>query len=106
MTQLEQTLLNIIGKYPTYMRPPYFGTNSLVLSTLGGLGYKVIQSNIDTKDYENQSPTAIRTSINTVNSGLASGGNLLLMHDPLVYTVQNLLPAVISALQSRGLRGK
>lgn len=43
MTQLENALATIINKIPTYMRPPYFSTNGLVLSTLGSLGYHVIK---------------------------------------------------------------
>lgn len=43
MTQLETALNSIIGKTPTYMRPPYFSTNALALQTLGGLGYHVIK---------------------------------------------------------------
>lgn len=43
MTQLEDALSSIIGKIPTYMRPPYFSTNALVLQTVGNLGYHVIK---------------------------------------------------------------
>lgn len=43
MTELETILLSMIGKVPTYMRPPYFSTNALALQTLGSLGYHVIK---------------------------------------------------------------
>jgi peptidoglycan/xylan/chitin deacetylase (PgdA/CDA1 family) len=106
MTQVETALLSIIGKYPTYMRPPYFATNDFVLSTLGGLGYKVIQADIDTKDYLYPSPDTIGTAIGNLQAGLNAGGTITLMHDPLINTVQSLLPAAIQEIQSRGLRGK
>lgn len=105
MTQLEAALLDIIGKFPTYMRPPYFSYNTQTLQTLGGLGYKVIHADIDTLDWANNSPGAIGNSIANFENGLDAGGSITLAHDVHQVTVQYLVPAMISAVQARGLNG-
>ncbi|SPO07576.1 related to deacetylase [Cephalotrichum gorgonifer] len=104
MTQLESTLLNIIGKFPTYMRPPYFSYSQATLNTLGGLGYKVVNADIDTKDYENNTPGTIGVAIANFENGLNAGGSISLAHDVHQTTATHLVPAIVSAIQSRGLR--
>jgi peptidoglycan/xylan/chitin deacetylase (PgdA/CDA1 family) len=98
MTQLEAAFLTIIGKYPTYMRPPYFAYNSEVLSIVGGLGYKVITCDIDTLDWQDES-----TAESTFQNGLDNGATITLAHDPLQLTVQNLVPYMINAIKAKGL---
>ena len=102
MQQLENALQTIIGKKPRYMRPPYLATGGNVLPTLGNLGYKVITNDVDSQDWQYAPDQAIAT----VNTLLDQGGRLTLLHDPLQPTVQQILPGVIQAVQSRGLRGK
>ncbi|KAH8666448.1 hypothetical protein BX600DRAFT_461797 [Xylariales sp. PMI_506] len=101
MQQLETALQSIIGRVPTYMRPPYFSTNGAVLSTLGGLGYHVIQAGIDTLDYENQGN--IQVAINNFASGLGAGGTISLEHDVYQFTVEDLVPAAIADVKAKGL---
>ncbi|KAF2671330.1 glycoside hydrolase/deacetylase [Microthyrium microscopicum] len=105
MTQLEAAFTSIIGKIPTYMRPPYFSTNALVLSTLGGLGYKVIQADVDTLDWEYGPEGQIATSEQIFQSGLDSGATINLSHDPLPNTISDLVPYMINAIKAKGLRG-
>ena len=38
MAQLEQAMVNIFGKKPAYMRPPFLGTGPGMLQTLAGMG--------------------------------------------------------------------
>jgi|SRR5579871_6667467 len=106
MTQLEDALTSIVGFFPQYMRPPYYAYNSQVLQTLGSLGYHVILSDIDTLDWENNSPSAIGQSVSIFQNGLNSGGTLSLEHDTLQNTVETLAPAMINAIKAKGLRGK
>lgn len=106
MTQLESALISIVGFFPQYMRPPYYAYNSQVLQTLGSLGYHVMLSDIDTLDWENNSPSAIGQSVNIFQNGLNSGGTLSLSHDTLQNTVNTLAPAMINAIKAKGLRGK
>jgi peptidoglycan/xylan/chitin deacetylase (PgdA/CDA1 family) len=106
MTELESALVDIIGKFPTYMRPPYFSTNDAVLQTLGDLGYHVIQADIDTQDWANDSPDAIQTSVELFNQGLDAGGSIVLAHDVHENTANTLVPAMIAAIQDQGLQGE
>lgn len=105
MTQLETALLSIIGKFPTYMRPPYFSYNSATLSTLSGLGYRVIQANIDTLDWQYNTAATTGQSATIFRNGVNGGGTISLAHDVHQTTANNLVPAMISHIQSRGLRG-
>jgi peptidoglycan/xylan/chitin deacetylase (PgdA/CDA1 family) len=103
MTQLEDALVSIIGVYGTYLRAPYLSTSGVALSTVGSRGYHVIDISIDTKDYELQSN--IPQALANFQAGLNAGGTISLEHDVHQFTVQSLLPLLISELQSRGLRG-
>jgi peptidoglycan/xylan/chitin deacetylase (PgdA/CDA1 family) len=101
MTQLETAMLSIIGVFPTYMRIPYFSYNDAVLSTLGGLGYHIIQCDIDTLDWSSEA-----NAPSTFQAGLDAGGTITLAHDPLEQTVDNLVPYMINAIKAKGLTCK
>jgi hypothetical protein len=101
MTDLEAALLSIIGVFPSYMRIPYFAYNDAVLSTLGGLGYHIIQCDIDTLDWQDES-----TAPQTFQAGLDAGATITLAHDPLEQTVDNLVPYMINAIKAKGLQCK
>jgi peptidoglycan/xylan/chitin deacetylase (PgdA/CDA1 family) len=52
MVKNEMAIRNIIGKYPTYMRPPYSGCASAVCQAdMASLGYVVTSFDLDTDDY-------------------------------------------------------
>ncbi|KAF7548498.1 hypothetical protein G7Z17_g7003 [Cylindrodendrum hubeiense] len=104
MTQLESAFLDILGYFPTYMRPPFFSYNDQVLQTVGSLGYHVIIADIDTLDWENDSPEAIGESIRLFTEDLDAGGSIALAHDVHEQTVLTLAPAMIAAIQERGLQ--
>ena len=102
MTQLEVALVDIIGKYPTYMRPPYFEWDDENLDTLGDLGYKVIHADLDTLDWEGNMPNSITNFV----EGIEGSGSIVLAHEVHAATVKTLVPAMISALRFRGMRCK
>ena len=104
MTRLEDTLFSMVGKVPTYMRPPYFDTNQQVLNTLGGLGYKVVHASIDTLDWQYNEQGNYKTAVENFRSQLNAGGNLALMHDIHWGTNNLILPEVIQIVKNRGLR--
>ncbi|KAH8675050.1 polysaccharide deacetylase family protein [Ilyonectria robusta] len=104
MTRLESALLDILGYFPTYMRPPFFSYNDQVVQTVGSLGYHVIIADIDTLDWENDSPDAISESIRLFNADLDAGGSIALAHDVHEQTVVSLAPAMIASVRERGLR--
>ncbi|KAL9124288.1 MAG: hypothetical protein Q9217_006367 [Psora testacea] len=104
MTLLEDALIQIIGRYPSYMRPPYFATNDLVLRTMGELGYHVVNADIDTLDWANNSPDLIQTSVQRFRDGLNAGGSIALSHDVHQWTANTLVQAMIDEVRNRGLR--
>ena len=105
MNLLESALLQILGYYPTYMRPPYFSTNDLVLQTMGELGYHVVNAGIDTLDWANDSEGAIQTSVQRFIDGLNAGGSIELSHDVHQWTANVLVQAMIDEIKNRGLKG-
>ncbi|KAI9791858.1 MAG: hypothetical protein M1816_003403 [Peltula sp. TS41687] len=104
MNLLESALQQIIGYFPTYMRPPYFSTNDLVLETMAELDYHVINADIDTLDWANDSEGAIQTSVQRFKDGLNAGGSISLEHDVHQWTAQVLVQAEIDEIKRRGLR--
>lgn len=105
MNRLDDVLLQSIGERPTYMRPPYFDVDAHVLRVLGNLGYKVITSSIDTKDYEHNGEWDIDVSYNKFVTELDAGGSIVLSHDIHYWTVYKLVEEMLQEVQSRGLRG-
>jgi len=103
MTELDTAFMAIIGKSPTYMRPPYFSTNPTVLNTLSTLGYHVIQADVDTLDWENNTPDTIGQSVTIFENGINSGASLYLLHDSQETTADTLVPAIIEFLKTKGL---
>lgn len=102
LNQLKDTLIQLIGKYPTYFRAPYFATNSLVLETAGALGYHVINADIDTLDWRYKDN--IQTSVQLFKDGLNAGGSIALAHDVHQPTADTLAAAMVSEVKRRGLR--
>lgn len=105
MDQLSTALRNIIGKVPRYMRPPYFATDDSVLQTMGELNFHVIQASIDTLDWQNDSESAIGTSVQIFKDGLAQGGTIELSHDVHQWTANTLVQVMINEVKAKGLRG-
>jgi hypothetical protein len=105
MNRLESALRTILGYWPTYMRPPFFATNDLVLNTMRELGYHVIHADIDTLDWANQSEGGIEESVRRFRDGLNAGGSIALAHDVHFWTARRLTPAMIDEVRRRGLRG-
>lgn len=49
---MDNALKGIIGKRPVYMRPPYGNTSPAALEYLGEHGYRVVNWNVDTNDWQ------------------------------------------------------
>ncbi|EFQ32771.1 polysaccharide deacetylase [Colletotrichum graminicola] len=104
MTSLEDTLINIVGKYPTYMRPPYFSWNDNTLSILKALEYHVIHADIDSLDYANNSPLGNLTSVGIFEKGVDAGGSIALAHDVHQNTAEYLVPEFLRIIKEKNLR--
>ncbi|KAF5975710.1 polysaccharide deacetylase family [Fusarium coicis] len=99
MTRLEAEFLKIVGKWPTYMRPPYFSYNANTLSVMKTLGYHVINADVDSLDWEYNTPAETNTALNLFKKGITNGGSIALFHDVHENTVRNLIPKVLDAVQ-------
>lgn len=104
----EMAFRNLFGWIPTYMRPPYLecSSSSGCLSLLNTLGYHVISTDLDTKDWENDSPELIQISKDKYSSGVSdtptANKYLVLAHDVHEQTVRNLTAYMITTAQDRG----
>ncbi|RHZ54881.1 chitin deacetylase [Aspergillus thermomutatus] len=99
----EIAISDILGFFPTYLRPPYMSCNTDCLADLRDLGYHVVNYNIDTLDWqENYS-----NSQNIFKSALQSGNPktnsfISIAHDIHNHTVHDFVPLMIDYLQAQG----
>jgi peptidoglycan/xylan/chitin deacetylase (PgdA/CDA1 family) len=100
--RFEQATVNLLGVKPAYVRPPYLATGGNVLPTLRSLNYKVITNDIDTGDWNNQSPSQSQQKFQQAGAG--GNGHIPLMHETYATTVQQLTPWLISWAKSNNLR--
>ncbi|KAL4800698.1 glycoside hydrolase/deacetylase [Aspergillus venezuelensis] len=107
----EVALRNILGYFPTYMRPPYSSctTDTGCLHDMGDLGYHVILYDIDTEDYSHDSPDTISRSKEIFDENLARGKSsskswLVIAHDVHEQTVHNLTEHMLQKLTADGYR--
>ncbi|KAJ4316401.1 hypothetical protein N0V94_005473 [Neodidymelliopsis sp. IMI 364377] len=110
MVKNEMAIRNIIGKYPTYMRPPYSSCNGVCQNVLQKLGYVVSYFDLDTDDYNQLTREKIevaknnfRNAVNAANP--ATGSKLAIGHDIHELTALNLTVTMIETLQARGFKG-
>ncbi|EAT77992.2 hypothetical protein SNOG_14800 [Parastagonospora nodorum SN15] len=102
MTRLEQALVNIIGVKPTYMRPPYLATGGNVLPTMKNLGYRVITNDVDSGDWNNQTPQQSQQKFQ--QAGTSGNGHISLMHETYAGTVNTLTPWLITWAKNNNLK--
>lgn len=109
MARLESALLTTIGKFPTYMRPPFFSCDAQCLQTMDNLGYHVIHSNLDTEDWRNASPELISNSKGIFRAAIdasdpATDSFIPLAHDVHETTVTELVQDMINAFKAKGFK--
>ncbi|KAF4466767.1 chitin binding [Fusarium albosuccineum] len=106
----EMAFRNLFGWIPTYMRPPYLECNagSGCLDLMEELGYHVITSNIDTKDYQYDNPELIQIAKDRYCDGVSADPEnneyIVLAHDVHEQTVAELAAYMIDTARERGYR--
>lgn len=93
MIKPEMALRNIMGKFPTYMRPPYIECNAACLALMDKLGYHVIYFDLNTRDYLYITPDTNQVAKDIVHDYLIQQGvqeYLSILHDVHWQTVHNL----------------
>ncbi|KAI1915177.1 hypothetical protein LOZ61_001853 [Ophidiomyces ophidiicola] len=111
MIKTEMVLRNILGGFPTYMRPPYSACSvqSGCLGDMDDLGYHVAYFNVDTDDYNNASPHQIQRSKDLFDHSMAmhevTGRPMLVIaHDVHEQTVYNLTIHMLHRLYESNYR--
>jgi peptidoglycan/xylan/chitin deacetylase (PgdA/CDA1 family) len=108
MTRLEKALVSILGFYPSYLRPPFASCDWSCQADMAELGYHVLNFDVDTKDYENNSPTAIRTSMDKFALAISGDPNsssyIVLSHDVYAQTTDTLLVFMLEMIEKEGFQ--
>ncbi|KAG0636958.1 hypothetical protein HOY80DRAFT_1010988 [Tuber brumale] len=111
MLNNEAAIRSVIGKYPTYMRPPYSSCTvaSGCVNTMNDLGYHIIYFDVDTDDYNNDTPATIQNAKN--NFSRAFGGRsaaqddfLAIAHDIHEQTARSLTRFMLETIKNNGYR--
>lgn len=108
LAQLENALFNIIGKAPTYLRPPYASCSADCLSDTEQMGYHVVNFDVDPKDYLHNDPAAIGAAMENFSGALDEqrfgDSFLVLSHDTLLNTAESLVPYMLMEIEQRGYK--
>lgn len=102
MTKLEQAYVNIFGKKPRYMRPPYLETSGSVSSVMRTLGYNIITNDIDSGDWNGQSAAQSQAKFQAAGAG--GNGHIPLMHETYASTVNDLTTWLINWAKTNNLK--
>lgn len=109
MISNEMALRNILGLFPTYMRPPYSSCDSACALDLEELGYHVIYFDLDTEDYLNTLPAQIQTPRNNFLGNISSkpvktSDWLVISHDIHQQTAYSLTEFTLQKLTAAGFK--
>ncbi|KAH7130693.1 hypothetical protein B0J11DRAFT_259352 [Dendryphion nanum] len=111
MIKNEMAISNVIGKFPTYMRPPYSSctAGSGCQADMGSLGYVISYFDLDTDDYNQLTREKIQNAKNNVNNALngknpANDDFLAIAHDIHELTANNLTSYMLQRISQAGYR--
>ncbi|KAH8732274.1 hypothetical protein GQ44DRAFT_602887 [Phaeosphaeriaceae sp. PMI808] len=112
MWKNEMALRNIVGKIPTYMRPPFSSCTGQCETDMAALGYHIIYFDVDTDDYNQDSPTQIQKSKDWFKGNITKGGAtaangakwLDIQHDIHEQTANNLTEFMLQTVASLGYK--
>lgn len=91
------------------MRPPYSSCNPACEATLKDLGYHISFFDVDTDDYDNDSPLLIQNAKNNFAAQVSPSNRdtdsfLVISHDIHEQTAHNLTSYMLDMLQAKGYR--
>lgn len=111
---VEGALNNIVGKIPTYMRPPYSSCTvaSGCQQDLQDLGYHVIYFRINTDDYEQSPKNTFQNSLDWFKGNMTLEGmtpqknsSLSISHDIIDKTANELTEFMLKTITELGYKG-
>ncbi|MDR0804995.1 MAG: polysaccharide deacetylase family protein [Oscillospiraceae bacterium] len=95
--EAERKITIAANEKPIYYRTPYGEYDDNVLTTVEGMGYKIIQWSADSVDWKESDPEKITKRIKDT----VTEGGILLFHNDLPVTV-TALPGIIADLKAKG----
>ncbi|RYP48115.1 hypothetical protein DL769_011243 [Monosporascus sp. CRB-8-3] len=102
LTRLEEAYVNIFGRKPAYLRPPYLETSGSVMNVARQMNYVVVTNDIDSGDWNNQSPQQSQQRF--IQAGAGGNGHIPLMHETYDSTVSVLVPWLINWAKQNNLQ--
>ena len=106
MTRLEDAMLDILGFFPYYMRPPLLSVNTQALRVLQELEYHVIIGDLNTKDWKYQAKETVGEAKQLFIQGLEKGYSIVEAHDQELWTQGELIDYMIGVVRERGVKSK
>ncbi|KAF9878054.1 hypothetical protein CkaCkLH20_04630 [Colletotrichum karsti] len=105
----EIAFADLLGYFPTYMRPPYSACDATCEGYLDDLGYHITYFNLDTEGYLHDSAQLIQTSkdiwdTNVEGKDPVNTKWLQIEHDPVYQTVYNLTDYMLESLFRNGFK--
>lgn len=97
LTSTADRIEAITGKKVTLFRPPFGDYNNRLIETARGLGYQVIQWDVDSLDYKDYGVDSI---VNRVMNKVGNG-SIVLFHNNATYT-KDALPIILEKLKAQG----
>lgn len=97
--KVHDKVKELTGKDMILFRPPYGDYNDTLIETANGLGYHVIQWDVDSLDWKDYGADAIVSKV--LEHKHLGNGSIILMHNGAKYT-KDALDRVITGLQEKG----
>jgi peptidoglycan/xylan/chitin deacetylase (PgdA/CDA1 family) len=106
----EQALDAILGKYPTYLRPPYVNCSeeSGCLNDTNALGYHVFGFSVDSRDTSGETNLTAMVENFDFNFDEAQRGPqsmLIIQHDTIPVSALELTKYILSTIEAAGWNG-
>lgn len=105
MVYNEIAFADLLGEFPTYMRPPYSASDGNVDELLGELGYHVTYFNLDTEGYLHEDDIEISQDIAEkafYGKDPETDSYLQIEHDTVAESVHTLIPYLIDLIYDAG----
>jgi len=105
----EVALADLLGYFPTYMRPPHSMSDATTDGWLADLGYHVVYFDLNTRGYEYDDAVQIQKSKDIWDARMkvvapATDSVLQIEHDNIYQTVYNLTEYILKSLDSSGFK--
>ena len=97
--KVHDKVKELTGKDMFLFRPPYGNYNDTLIEAANGLGYHVIQWDVDSLDWKDYGADAIVSKV--VDHPHLGNGSIILMHNGATYT-KDALEQVITGLTDKG----